>query len=536
MTAGKVHTRILMMLLAAYTLLQLYCMRQVSINYDEASFYLYGVTLWKGQREKDALKFDSKLPITALNVLPRAIEQLFHPGLSKTNSEEDIFRGRYVSLLGSLLLALLIYRWAQLLYGPEAALVSLLFFLLCPNFLAHGLFVSSDIFAALFMTASLYFLWQFNRRKKLTDFWGSCAALGLALISKFSMIHLLIIHAALLVIPLIVRKEIRSGILIRWRKTLFFVLIYLGTIGFIMYAAHLFQGIGIPLSLYSFKSIPLQALQQLLQPVGDWIPVLLPKGYISSLDLALYYDQLGGGLPGSLNGPTYLLGETRSEGFNYYYWVVLLFKLPVGLLGCLIVSLCVYLISLRRAPARVGYPEVYLLVPVAYYLIYMNYFYATQIGIRHILMILPLLYIFLGWGYLRVRPRWRQPLTVAVLGLQALSVGLYFPHFLPYTNELIPDKKMAYTRIADTNLCYGEGKKFLREYQQQHPEATYLPKAITPGIVILEVNEMLDHNIRTAGTYRWARSLTPAGHIHSQYLIFDISPATADSLKRIYRR
>jgi hypothetical protein len=122
------------------------------------------------------------------------------------------------------------------------------------------------------------------------------------------------------------------------------------------------------------------------------------------------------------------------------------------------------------------------------------------------------------------------------LGWQFISVALFFPHFLPYTNEFIINKKYAYKKLADSNICYGEGKKYLNQFLETNKTAVYLPGRPQAGKVVMEINEMLDMNIATINKYNWAKNLKPSGHIHSQYLIFDISKAMADSLQKLYPR
>jgi hypothetical protein len=121
-----------------------------------------------------------------------------------------------------------------------------------------------------------------------------------------------------------------------------------------------------------------------------------------------------------------------------------------------------------------------------------------------------------------------------LLGWQVISVALFFPHFLPYTNEFIINKKYAYKKLADSNICYGEGKKYLNQFLETNKTAVYLPDRPQAGKVVMEINEMLDMNIATINKYNWTKNLKPSGHIHSQYLIFDISSAMADSLQKLY--
>ena len=113
-----------------------------------------------------------------------------------------------------------------------------------------------------------------------------------------------------------------------------------------------------------------------------------------------------------------------------------------------------------------------------------------------------------------------------------ISVFSYFPHFLPYTNEFVWNKKMAYKKLADSNLCYWEGGKFLQKYLSRNPDAILLPDKPVAGRIVMEVNEMLNKDIRTIGKYDWVNKLTPVDHVHSEYLVFDVSKSFIDSLSR----
>jgi hypothetical protein len=118
-------------------------------------------------------------------------------------------------------------------------------------------------------------------------------------------------------------------------------------------------------------------------------------------------------------------------------------------------------------------------------------------------------------------------------GCQFVSVAFYFPHFLPYTNEFIYDKKLAYKKIADSNLCYGEGAKFLEKYLRENNDAVYLPDKPMAGKIVMEVNEMLNMKIASIGKYDWPSDLKPVSHIHSQYLVYEVSKKEADSLSKL---
>ena len=94
---------------------------------------------------------------------------------------------------------------------------------------------------------------------------------------------------------------------------------------------------------------------------------------------------------------------------------------------------------------------------------------------------------------------------------------------------------MAYTKIADTNLCYGEGEKYLNEYMTKHKEAIFQPERSRPGKIVMEVNKILRLDVPTLHKYDWINSVRPIAHIHSQYLVFEVTEQQADSLRKIYQ-
>ena len=516
-------------MLVVYCGLQTFCISKLSVGYDEGLFSSYGASILKFKKEKDILLYESKLPITALNMIPRAVEQVINPGLTKTYdaAQADIINGRYVSLLASVFLGWLIFWWSGKLYGPRTGLFSLLFYLLCPNFLAHGIFVSSDIFACLFMTLSIYFLWRFCIERKNRFFILMAVATGMAEISKFSMIHLFILFPLLLLVFRVGSKQEPGALqFFSAKKILGYAAVFLFINWLLISCAHFFYQVFQPLNHYAFMSGPYQNLQHLL----PWLPVPLPSSYISSMDAVIYFDHLGGGVKNSLNGPIYILGETSEKGFWYYYFVALFFKVPIPVL---IIWLSSILLLFRNFNKHFFFSnELFLVLPAIYFLIYMNFFYSTQVGIRHLLVIFPVLHIFSG-RFISKLFEWKKTFILYTLvGWAIISVGSYFPHFLPYTNEFIWNKKMAYKKLADSNLCYGEGRKFLSEYLEKNKDAIVLPEKPVAGKIVMEVNEMLNKDIKTMGKYDWVTSLTPVDHIHSQYLVFDVKQSFIDSLNK----
>ena len=508
--------------------MQAYCINRLSLTYDEPSFAAYGMTILKFQGKKDIQQFDTKLPATALNMLPRVMEQIFNPEVKKTGEEadKDVINGRYISLLLTVLLGLIIYCWSAELYNNKIAVFSLLLYLLCPDILAHGIFVSTDIYAALFLTATFYFLWKYRQSNNVTYFMLSSLSVALAQISKFSMVHLFILFPLLLLFT----KNTTTENSLKKAKPIYLFLLFIGINWFIISISHFFYQEFMMLDNYEFKSEIFRSLQNMFGKNAAYIPVPLPSSYISSMDLVMYVDKLGGGEQGSLNAAPYIFGETSRYGFWYYYLVALFYKLPISTLLIWLTALVYFILRFNKI--RFLKHDLFFLLPVVYYFIYLSFFYTAQIGVRHIIIIYPLLFIFSGNIIKQFFENRKQAFLILLLGWQAISVLLYFPHFLPYTNEFIINKKNAYKKIADSNLCYGEGKKFLSAYLEKHKDISYAPDSPQAGKFVVEVNDYLDLTQVPSTKYIWMRGLKPVEHIHSEYLVFDISPSMADSLQK----
>src|SRR5580765_8892259 len=117
--------RIVLLFICIFYMISGVCyLRSQSITTDESGFYNYAKRLVKGNPERtDPVIDNSKTPVIVLNLIPRIVEQLFHPDVHKSDwGTEDIVRGRYITLIISVLVILLVYLWAEQLYGPVAGL------------------------------------------------------------------------------------------------------------------------------------------------------------------------------------------------------------------------------------------------------------------------------------------------------------------------------------------------------------------------------------------------------------------------------
>lgn len=503
------------LLIAVYFVNGIIIIKQNSIVYDEMDHWSYGKRILKRQPEKIYTYDDaSAMPVSAMNAVPRAVEQLLNPGLSKTDGGfSDIMHGRYVTLLLCLLTGLYIYSWSKELFGEAGGTFSLFLFVFCPNLNAHGTLLTTDAYGALFTLSTFYYFRKFLNSPGWKYFIFFSLSLGLSQLVKQSLTHLFLIFFLLSLVILIKRKTIFTG----WRRNLLRLIVLAGMVVFIINIGFLFNGSGKSLNQYELVSNSFNRIKSSLSFIGT-IPIPLPSPYIQGLDYSVQMDEIGPGDPRT-SGQVYILGEKRKgAGFWYYYFVLLLFKIPLSVLIMFIISVALLIGKMNRK-----IPEsLLLLFPITYFIVYFSFFYNSQVGLRHIIMIFPFMYILIGRiMHFKFERPWKK-IAVAIACLYSVATYYYyFPNLISYTNELVANKKMAYKIMSDTNLDYGQGQFWLEDYLKNHPGAKLADSLPAAGTMIIGVNDFID--IYDRHNYDWLnKNFEPVAHLKHCYLIFNI--------------
>ncbi len=392
--------------------------------------------------------------------------------------------------------------------------------------------MTTDVYAAGSITMALFAFW---RLLTVGGWWWTIVtglALGLALLAKYTALALVPIFV---LIALAARggnlwRHLRAGEMREAWRTLAPACACAIVIGGLalgaVNAGFLFNRTGTTLDGYMLRSRPFQSIQRRAGRLSQ-IPLPLPYPYVEGLDWVIQRERTGEGY-----GNIYLLGETRKgQGFAGYYFVATLFKLPLGTLALLAAAAAAYVARIRRR--EVSRLDLVILVPVAFFTIYFNFFYRAQIGIRYFLVVFPLLYILAGdlvrSGHARSR---RTNLGLAAaLTATIVSVASYYPHFLPYFNELIGKRTNAYRILADSNLDWRQHVWYFDQYRAAHPTAIVEPERPTAGTILVGVN-MLTGVAGEPERFRWLREhFTPVGHIAHAVLIYEVSEAALRQLQ-----
>src|SRR5215213_1558518 len=144
---------ILLLIIVTYLINGIFYLKSQSLTSDETSFYNYAIRYLKGRPERIyPITDNSKMPVSILNTIPRITEEyILGIKAAKDNGLRDIMRGRYITLLISILSLLFVFRWAKELYNEKAGLFASFLLSICPNNLANAAFVTTDAYSVLFL-------------------------------------------------------------------------------------------------------------------------------------------------------------------------------------------------------------------------------------------------------------------------------------------------------------------------------------------------------------------------------------------------
>jgi 4-amino-4-deoxy-L-arabinose transferase-like glycosyltransferase len=410
-------------------------------------------------------------------------------------------RARLLMPVFSVIGGLVVYAWSRRLYGPWGGLLSLALWVVCPNVLAHTRLITTDMAATSLGALATFVFWLYLKDPS----WRLAAlaglALGLAQLSKFSMVVLYGLWPLLALVRVATAPDLRKRI----GRTVAQGLLMVALSVLVIDVGYGFEGVGIPLGRYEFvcqtftKPVPPgvrrpRSPDRLFDgayryrvnrfrgtPLG-LIPVPLPKHYMLGFD-----DQKleAEGIPNKfltppgvdpgpdgdrLQGyPVYLDGELRQKSWWYYYLLALVYKVPEGTWVLVLASL----VALARSPgARAGWFDEFAVLTVpAFVLFVMSVFTNINLGLRYVLPVFPFVYVSAGklapWAAARASREGRAAARAfVVLGLAASAAATAFihPHYIAYFNVASGGPDRGARHLIDSNLDWGQDLVNLRRW------------------------------------------------------------------------
>lgn len=504
--AHPLITRIPLFIAALFFLLAVISVQYDDVTFDEPDHLNYGIHLlhFKSDRYVEGRDFNTTMPVTALNAIPRAVEQLFNSGLQKNDwGESDVKNGRYVTILVSLVLLFYIFLFAKAIAGFGAGCWAMFLAALDPNILAHARLVTTDIYGTLAFVMTLYHLYEWLVNKKQQHFYAWCFAIAFAQCCKVN--NILLYFISLIAIIAFGKSVFKKT---AWKQLLLFIGIQILVINIFF----LFYRTGMALADFQFKS---SFFQQLQEGFFARIPLPFPKSFIDTFDLVQYECESFDGIP-----MNYLNGELRyKQGFWNYYFVCFGNKTPIYSLLLILLSPFIFL---REALLR-KYFIFFFLIPCAtvFYLISSS---SVQTGYRYLLPDLSLGLVLCG-AIINAIPGQKSVLfKSAFLILPLVTVFTTFPNFISYTNSFIGHRRPAYSVFADSNIHWGQRQKKIRKVLAENPQYIFEPAKPVNGTIVVEINNLVGGN--DPEKFKWLREhYKPIRTIDDCYLVFEVRDA-----------
>ncbi len=362
------------------------------------------------------------------------------------------FWARVPMIMLTVLLGIIIFRFARELFGAPAAVFAVALFSLEPTIVAHGRIVQTDVPAALGYLLLIITLYRYSRGPTMKRAAWIGFAAAVAMMAKFSMLLAGPIVAGYFVIMIWrIRRTTSSRSNFLWHL----IIITLVTI-VVINAGYLFQH-------RALNAEDAQWIQESFFRVSGTIALLtrvlahiLPADFVLGILWQIRHTSEG--------HPAGLLGMYSRTGWWYYFPVAFTLKttLPFLLLSLSALAWAIYEF-IRKRDGRL----VWLLAP---FLIYSIYIMCSRIniGVRYYLPAYCFL-IILGGGLLAQlvkikRLRYAGPgIVIVLMGWVAVEAARTYPNQLSYMNQLAISRPH-WWYLSDSNVEWGDGTREVADY------------------------------------------------------------------------
>lgn len=532
------------LLLAVNATLIFYSIHQHSVTIDEVGHIGSGVMSWETETynayrvNPPPPRMLATLPLMASDVqLPpdAAVEardpndrvewQLGHlfAEMNRERYPELVHRARYVGILWSLLGGWVLFLWCRDLYGQKGACLALAVWCFEPNLMAHAQLVTPDFPSAVAALLAAYCLWLYMQRPEWSTAWLAGLSLGLALLTKFT---LLVFLPVWFVLVLAVRypqsrwvpktpptlQESRSvGI----RRRLAHSVLVLFLVVLVINLAYGFHDTGRKLGRIPFVSQLLRGepMEPPIYPelamagnrfAGTWaedLIVPLPADYLRGIDVQKRSME-----EKHKRQWCYLAGEWQEHGWWYYYIYALGVKVPLGFLALMVGGLL--LATVRHRASAPWRDELVIALPGIAIFGFVSSRTDFNHHSRYVLAALPFLILGVAkFGYFLQRTHdgargasKGTPPTLAcaagsppapslacaagsflVCGLLLwgiVSAVRVYPHSLSYFNEVAGGPQNGSAHLIDSNIDWGQDLPALKRWMDDHPEARPMHAAL----------------------------------------------------------
>jgi hypothetical protein len=395
-----------------------------------------GLPLWlSGVRLPE--KYHSTRVLSELQTYHEGDDLLFNSSISY---EQILWRCRLTMLIfpaSALLYLYLLAKWAS---GDLAAMLAVLFFSTDPTFLGHSFWICTDAAACAGFLAATYHGLRWIASPSMGKAIAAATVAALAISCKFScsfVVPALMLAMVIRPIPILLRGENE-----KWRK-------YFRawpSIGQIAVAAAV--GFFVLWGTYLFNVGPLAdqsafAAQKEWQELPAWVkntPIPMPSLPLGILRL-LGHNRFG--------SPAYLNGQISTHGWWYYFPEAIAVKSPVALLAGIVMAMVMRLIGFRKI--NIWSSAGLVLAPAVFMAAAMKG--NLDIGIRHVLPVIPFLYLFVCAQLARGR---FVIVAIFLIAVSFIETSVVHPEYVSFFNFAVGGPSHGDKFLLDSNLDWGQ--------------------------------------------------------------------------------
>jgi len=392
---------------------------------------------------------------------------------SGNNPQQIIFWARLPMLGLTILLGLFLFLWAKKYMGNWAGLGVLALFTFSPTFLAHGRLVATDIGAAFGVTIAMYYWLEFLKNPaSKPKFIATTIAFGVAMLLKFTVAMLIPFFGVITILYVLLHSpshKIKQLV----KYSVLSIVVGLAALVFIIAPVYQFHIWNYPPERQVRDTISdmapgnIQPYEEILAINPADSPILRPFAqYFRGVLMATQRGQFG--------NTTYFNDNIKAGAFLAYFPTIYLTKVPLALHALSILALAGIFWSLKTKLYRGLFrgitdwtKENFTIVALGLFILaywFIALMGSLNIGIRHLLVIFPLLYILIMWGtkgfITKIPTRKAKRATIILVTvlfiLYAGSSIAAFPHYIPYYNELAGGTQNGYKIAVDSNYDWGQ--------------------------------------------------------------------------------
>jgi hypothetical protein len=441
-----------------------------------------------------------------------------------------------------------VWAWTRRLFGEGVAVVSVLIFTMLPPVLGHAGLATTDMAAAATCVAAFYAFARWLDQGDVTRSLILALTVALALLSKFSsLVFLPSCALAMLAVRWWLGKRVGSHSPARQMPRVL-------AVGLTALAACLLIWAGYRFSTGTLAMDGAAMHWRAVDAFGGGSGLLHDLAHEAAVSMPLPAPEFfrGLGAAHALNHyglSAYILGRIHRGYCWYFFLVVLAVKSP---LAFLILAGIGFAILLKRPQCRADWR---LLAPciAAATILLVTMPVKIHLGVRHILIIYPLLAIVAGFGAVSLwqnstHRRLARAATVALLAWLVVSSVRAHPDYFPYFNELAGSHPERI--LIDSDLDWGQdllrlGQE-LRSRRVERVSLSYfgtadpsrhglppftelVPFQPATGWIAISVCNLKGALPDVAGAYSWLEAYRPVARVGRSIWIYDIPPTPTEA-------